>query len=97
MSRNGFRSANYLLLILRLSSLSDIPSVTNIFRRFFLSTHASQPLQTWYSASVRGPTDSVSIPVRHYLLPVLLLSLFSGITLVTWQIFVTLCGGILSE
>ena len=34
----------------------DFPSVTNIFRRTFLSNNVSQPLQTWYGALARGPT-----------------------------------------
>ena len=33
-----------------------LPSVANIFRRIFLSNHASQPLQTWYGVSARGST-----------------------------------------
>ena len=36
-------------------ALSVLPSVSNIFRHTFLSNHASQPLQTWYGASARGP------------------------------------------
>ena len=39
-------------------ALSVLLFVTNIFRRFFfffLSNHVSQPLQTWYDDSARGP------------------------------------------
>ena len=75
-----------------------LPSVTNIFRRTFLSNHASHPLQTWYGASARGPSRRVpntGPPVN--LLPVLRLSLFSRHNMVTWQIFIALSGGILSE
>ena len=39
-----FRFSSYLLPVLRLILLSDIPSVTNIFLRTFLSNYASQPL-----------------------------------------------------
>ena len=39
---------------------SVLPSVTNIFHHIFLSNHASQPLQTWYGASARGPTGCLS-------------------------------------
>ena len=35
---------------------SFCPSVANICQCTFLSNHASQPLQTWYGASARGPT-----------------------------------------
>ena len=51
-----FRSASYLLPVLRPSLFSYIPSVTSIFRGTLLRNHASQPLQTWYCASARGPT-----------------------------------------
>ena len=57
---------------LALSALPFIlPSVTNIFRRTFLSNHASQPLQTWYDASSRGPTGCLlnsEPPVIYFLL-----------------------------
>ena len=42
----------------------------NIFSHNFLSTHASEPLQTWYSASARGPTHHLltsGVPVICFL------------------------------
>ena len=53
-------------------ALSILPSVTTIFRCTFLSNHASQPLQTWYVASARGPTHCVwnsCPPVIYSLFP----------------------------
>ena len=48
------------------------PSATKIFRCTFLSNHVSQPLQTWYDASARGPTHRLSNsgpPVIYFLFP----------------------------
>ena len=57
--------------------LSISPSIISIFRHTFLSNHASQPLQTWYVASARGPTGHLQ---NSCLLPVLQFTLFSKIT-----------------
>ena len=66
------------LFVLPSVFLSILPSVTNIFRHTFLSNHASQPPQTWYGASVRGPTFTLTkIMSASYLILVLRLSLFS--------------------
>ena len=53
-------------------ALSVLPSVNNIFRRTFLSNHASQPIQTWYGASGRGPTSRLpnwGPPAIYFLFP----------------------------
>ena len=55
---------------LRLSLFFDIPSITNIFCRYFLSSHASHPLQTLYGALARSPTHCLpnsGPPVIYFL------------------------------
>ena len=47
--------------------MSVLPSVTIIFLRTFLSNFASQPLQTRYGASPKGPTHRYRIEVRQLL------------------------------
>ena len=53
-------------------ALSVLPSITSIFCYTFLSNHASQPFQTWYGASARGPTHrsrNSGPPVIYFLFP----------------------------
>ena len=59
--------------VLALSLLSSVlPSLSNIFRRNFLSNRASQSLQTWYGTSARGPTRRLpnsGPPLIYFLFP----------------------------
>ena len=60
---------------------SFCPSVTNIFRRTFLSNHVSQPLQTWSSALARvSYTSLTEFTSASYPLSVLRLSSFFDLT-----------------
>ena len=56
--------------VVQLRLFSDIPIITNIFPHTFLSNHASQPLQTWYSTLSSGPTRCLlnsGLPVIYFL------------------------------
>ena len=76
----------YLIQIRQLStscfttSFSNIPWSSAKFRSTFLSNHASQPLQTWYGASARGPTRRLpnSRPPVIYFLFQIFVALFSA-------------------
>ena len=71
-------------------------SVTIIFHCTFLSNHASQSLQTWCCDSDRGPTCRLRIQVHQLSTSFFTTSFIFWHNMVTWQIFVELCRGILN-
>ena len=95
------RRRGYKILAMSLSPSICFPSVipfvllsvrNQTFHGFFLSNHASQPLQTWYGASSRDPTLGLpnSCPPVNYFL-------FSKNNMVHCQILVALYGDLLSS